>query len=240
MQKQIIFIFVLFISALTFAQQDATINITGHASKLVAPDKAVFSINIRANKKTESESYKAMTDISDELLKRLKNEGFTETQIKLTDYSIQMEYDYSTGKARKLGYISSQNLIIKFAVDKRKILDLYAKLTANEMEGVSINFGTECSDSLKAKVQNELIVMALNDAKEKATLIATTTDCKIKSVADVSYKVFSNTVSTVYSAKSYSFRESVSDEQQASDYFSINEIEFTEDIKVTYWIQNLH
>lgn len=241
MKKQIILIVALCIGSLTFAQQDATINITGHASKLVAPDKAIFSIHIRANKKTESECHKAMTEISNELLNRLKKEGFTESQIKLTDYSIQMEYEYIAGTRKKKGYISSQNLIVKFAVDKRKILDLYAKLTANEMEGVSINFGTECSDSLKAKVQNELIVMALNDAKEKATLIATTTDCKIKSVADVSYKVFSNTVSTVYSAKSYSFRESVSDEQQqASDYFSINEMEFVEEIKVTYWIQNLH
>lgn len=241
MKRQIIFIITLFIGHLTFAQQDATINITGHASKLVAPDKAIFSIHIRANKKTESESYKAMTDISNELLNRLKKEGFTESQIKLTDYSIQMEYDYSSDKAQKKGYTSSQNLIVKFPLDKRRVLTVYSNLTANEMEGVSINFGTECSDSLKNKVQDELIVLALNDAKEKATLIATTTDTKIKSIADVSYKVVSNNYSPVYSAKNFSVRGIVSDEQQqASDYFSINEIEFSEDVKVTYWIQNLH
>lgn len=241
MKKQIVLIVALFIGSLALAQQDATINIVGHATKMVLPDKAIFNINIRANRKTEQESTKAMTELSDEILNRLKKEGFTESQIKLTDFSIQQEFDYSTGKPRKQGYISSQNLIVKFPVDKRKILNLYAHLTANEIEGVSINFGTECSDSLKNKIQNELIVFALNDAKEKASLIAVTTDTKIKSVADVSYKLVSN--GPYYPqrmlGKAMMIAETT-DAGGASDYFSINEIEFAEEIKVTYWIQSLH
>ena len=238
--KNVIFLLcVTLIGFSGFAQQDATINIVGHATKLITPDKAIFSINIRANRKTEPESFKAMTDMSDEILKRLKKEGFAELQIKLTDYSIQMEYDYSSGKPKKLGYISSESLIVKFPLDKRKILNVYSNLTDNDVEGVSINFGTECSDSLKNKVQNDLIVVALHDAKQKAELIASTTECKIKSVADVSYKLISNMpypqpMNTRYSMKAESGGA------EASDYFSINEMEFDEEIKVTYWILNNH
>jgi uncharacterized protein len=238
MKKQIILFFAILMSNSFFAQQEATINIVGHASKMVTPDKAQFFISIRASKKTEPESYKAMTEISNEILNRLKKEGFTESNIKLTDYSVQMEFDYSTGKAKKTGYVSSQNLTVKFPIDKRRILNLYDHLTANEMEGVSINFSTECSDSLKNKIQNDLIVLALNDAKEKANLIATTTDCKIKSVADVSYKIAANVIYPQAMVRSYAMKATNDSGTQASDFFSINETEFSEDIKVTYWIQS--
>ncbi len=240
MKKQILLFIALFIHCGIFAQQDATINITGHASKMVMPDKAIFSLQIRATKKTEPESFKALTEISNEVLNRLKKEGFTESQIKLSNYSVQQEYDYSSGKAIKKGYTSSQSLIVKFPVDKRRILNLYANLTANEMEGLSINFGTECSDSLKTKIQNELIVLSLNDAKQKAELIASTTDCKIKSVADVSYKVFTNPIYPQMDNMRFSMKAAANSEGGASDYFSLSEIEFTEEIKVTYWITNLH
>ena len=238
MKKQIILFIAILISNSFFAQQEATINIVGHASKMVTPDKAQFLISIRTSKKTEPESYKAMTDISNEILNRLKKEGFKESDIKLTDYSVQLEYDYSAGKTKKTGYVSSQNLTVKFPIDKRKILNLYDHLTANEMEGVSINFSTECSDSLKNKIQNDLIILALNDAKEKANLIALTTDCKVKSVADVSYKIASNVIYPQAMAMAKFTHPIVTDETEASDFFSINETEFNEEIKVTYWIQS--
>jgi uncharacterized protein len=237
MKKQIILMIAVLISNSFFAQQ-STINIVGHASKMVTPDKAQFFISIRASKKTEPESYKAMIDISNEILNRLKKEGFNESNIKLTDYSIQMEYDYSAGKAKKTGYVSSQNLTVKFPIDKRRILNLYDHLTTNEMEGVSINFSTECSDSLKNKIQNDLIVLALNDAKEKANLIASTTDSKIKSVADVSYKIASNVIYPQAMVRSYAMKATNDKMIEASDFFSINETEFSEEIKVTYWIQS--
>lgn len=240
MKKRFVLIVALFISCVTFAQQDATINITGQASKMVIPDKAIFSLHISANRKSEPESFKAMTEISNEVLNRLKKEGFTESQIKLADYSVQVEYDYSSGKPKKSGYISSQSLIVKFPIDKRKILSLYAKLTADEMEGLSISFGSECSDSLKAKIQNELIVLSLNDAKQKAELIAVTTETKIKSVADVSYKVFTNPMYPPMMSSHFGSMKAENAVGPASDFFSLNEIEFTEEIKVTYWIQNLH
>lgn len=236
--KKILFFVAIAFSLSTIAQQNATINIVGNARKMITPDKAVFFINVRASRKTEPESYKAMTDISNEVLNRLKKEGFNESQIKLTDYSVQMEYDYSTGKARKTGYVSSQSLIVKFPLDKRKILTAYNNLTANEMEGMNMNFSTECSDTLKNRVQNELIVAALNDAKQKATLIATTTDCKIKSVADVSYKVISQGSFPMPMAERMMVKSMAMDAgNAASDFFSINEVEFSEEIKVTYFIQ---
>jgi uncharacterized protein YggE len=107
------------------------------------------------------------------------------------------------------------------------------------MEGVSISFSTECSDSLKNKIQNELIVLALNDAKEKANLIAITTDSKIKSVADVSYKIASNVIYPQAMERTFALKVANDSGIQASDFFSINETEFSEEIKVTYWIQSV-
>ena len=55
---------------------------------MVLPDVAIFGLNPEATEKSETESFKKKSDLSQEVLKRLKANGYTENQIKLTNYSI--------------------------------------------------------------------------------------------------------------------------------------------------------
>ena len=66
----------------------------GEAKKTVLPDKAIINLNISVVKNTESESFKNLNEISGLLLKRLKNEGFSDEQIKLNDFSISTTHDF--------------------------------------------------------------------------------------------------------------------------------------------------
>ena len=123
------------------AQHSSSIHIVGEAKKMVLPDVAIFELKMEATEKSETESFKKLTDLSQEVLKRLKTDGYTENQIKLTDFSVDRnEYILKT-KEKKITYTSSQSLIVKFAVDKKRLLDSYNHLTANQIKGLSIEIG---------------------------------------------------------------------------------------------------
>jgi len=228
-----------------YAQHSPSIHIVGEAKKMVLPDVAVFELKLEATEKSETESFKKLTDLSQEILKRLKADSFTEQQIKLTDFSVDRnEYILKT-KEKRITYTSSQSLVVKIAVDKKRILNMYNHLTANQVNGLSISSSTECSDTLKDRIQKELIVKALNDAREKAELIAKTTGNKISSIEQIGYKTDFNTEDTKVEFARFSSPKIVKDEEIREDekvtnslstlsYFTINEVEFNEVIKISY------
>jgi len=182
-----------------YAQHSPSIHIVGEAKKMVLPDVAVFELKLEATEKSETESFKKLTDLSQEILKRLKADSFTEQQIKLTDFSVDRnEYILKT-KEKRITYTSSQSLVVK----------------------------------------------ALNDAREKAELIAKTTGNKISSIEQIGYKTDFNTEDTKVEFARFSSPKIVKDEEIREDekvtnslstlsYFTINEVEFNEVIKISY------
>ncbi len=240
----LLFAFMIFNSK---AQHLQEIHIVGEAKKMILPDVAIFELKMESTEKTETESFRKLTDLSQEVLKRLKADSFTEQQIKLTDFSVNKNEYILKNKEKKITYSSYQSLIVKFPIDKKKILNTYSDLTANTIKGLSISSSTECSDSLKKRIQKELIVIALNDAWEKADLIAKSTGYYISSVEQIGYKTnYDNNYTKAEMVKftaptivkdEFEFKEVNKPEVQTSlSFFSINEIEFSEEIKVSYSI----
>lgn len=161
----------------------------GEAKETFAPDQAVFNFNVSAVKKSESESLQEMNRISAVLLEKLSGMGFTKEQLKLTDYSIDQEYDYSSGKTKVTGYKAYQNFELKFPINKEKILKIFETVTLGQEKGLTCSFSTSSSDSLVKAVNERLMVAAVLNAREKAELIAKTTDCSITSVANVNFNL---------------------------------------------------
>jgi len=233
-------VFLLFIVCLHLSatgqviQKEPTITLIGQANKSVMPDKAVFNLRVSSLRKTETESFEAMTAVSNEVTKRLKAEGFTEKDIKLTDYSVQMQYDYSDEKPKLAGYISSQSFIVKFPLDKKRMMKVYSALASDDMKELSVNFFTECSDSLKKKIQQELITAALKDARENAELIAKSSGNTVKGISDINYKAYGPDVRPYDNMA----RAGMMMEKGApsTEFFTINEQQFVEEVKVVYTI----
>ncbi|MFY8108694.1 MAG: SIMPL domain-containing protein [Bacteroidia bacterium] len=213
------------------------IQLKGESNIKILPDLGIFYIQINATAKTEAECNERLNKLNDELMKRLKTEGFTPEQIKLTNYSISAEWDYKDGKSKKIGYKSYQDFRIEFKLDKKRILSVYNKLSENKSENVSINFGTDCSDELKKKTKNELIVLAIKDATQKAQLIAETTGNKLGNMEFIRYGIASNQTNFPMPMESKVAYAVMSDSnEERAENFSINEIEFTEEIEMSFMI----
>lgn len=227
----------------SFSQRVASLDVIGEAKKMVLPDKAIINLDISVVKNTELESFKNLNEISVLLLKRLKNEGFSDEQIKLNDFSISTTHDF---KEKKPKYQVSQNLVVKFPLDKQRIFKIYSKLIKDSIQGVGIILQTECSDELSQKIQEELIVMAMKDAKRKASIIAAQSEYNILSVSNIGYKYYSDNNEQVGNSIRFVPPVIKPDEQADEEeeivpnstlYFSINEQEFSEQVKVTYLIE---
>lgn len=176
-------------SSYSFAQEKGIIEVVGEAKEVYAPDQAVFNFNVSATKKSEAESQLEMIRVSTILQERLMKLGFTKEQLKLTDYSIDQDYDYSGPKMKILGYKAYQNFELKFPIDKERILKVFETVTFEQNKGIEATFSTSTSDSLLKVIENRLIVAVLKDAREKGELIAKNINCKIVSVSGVSMNV---------------------------------------------------
>jgi uncharacterized protein YggE len=213
------------------------IQLKGESNIKILPDLGIFYIQISATAKTETECNERLNKLNDELMKRLKTEGFTAEQIKLTNYSISAEWDYSDGKSKKTGYKSYQDFRIEFKLDKKRILSVYNKLSENKSENVSINFGTDCSDELKKKTKNDLIILAIKDATQKAQLIAETTGNKLGNMEFIRYGIVSNITNFPMPMETkVAFAAMGDSNEERAENFSINEIEFTEEIEMSFMI----
>jgi len=221
----------------TFAQQTtSTINVNGRAKKMIMPDLAVFAVNVSATDQEESAAVKRLNDLSNDVLTKLKKEGFTEQQIKLTGYSININYDYSQGGTpRKISYTARQSINLKFVLDKDRVLRMYNTLAADQTGGVEVNFYTDASETLRTSTSNELIQAAIKDARDKADMMAKAAGYSVKKVLDISYDVEQRGYpQPVYAEKTMSRMEAPQDNNQ--NYFTVNEMEFNEAVRLTYQI----
>lgn len=236
--------FMIFLMALTVpyvpyaqGQTPATINVMGKSKKLIMPDLAVFNVHMSATDKDEALAVKQMNDLVNETLGRLKKEGFTEQQIKLTGYAVNINYDYSQGKPRKTSYTAWQSVTVKFPMEKDRVLNVMNKLTANQSEGLQVNFYTDVSDDLKTKTSNELVTQAIQDAKAKADMMAKAAGYRVKNVLDITYGVDLRQYPqpVMYDKRAMNMEAAQSGEN--ANYFTVNEIEFNEEVKLTYAIE---
>jgi hypothetical protein len=242
MNKKLILLLVILIGITLnqlMAQNTITphIQLKGESTIKILPDLGIFFIQISAVAKTEADCNERLNKLNDELMKKLKAEGFTSEQIKLTNYSISAEFDYSNGKSKKTGYKSYQDFRIQFKLDKKKILSVYNKLSETKSENVSINFGTDCSDELKKRTKNELIVLAIKDATQKAQLIAETTGNKLGNIEFIRYGIVSSSQNFPMQMESkVAFAVMSDSNEERAENFSINEIDFSEEIEISFMI----
>ncbi len=220
-------------------QAQATgIALAGESRKLVTPDVAILYLNLNADAKTESESLEKLARRQQEILKQLKAEGFTEEQIKLSNFSVNARYDYGkNGEAKRIGFTANQSYVVKFPLDKQRLLKVYKSLSSqNTNADLSISMGNECSEALKEKTELELIKIAVKNAGIRATTLAEASGMKLGVVEFIRYHLDAESIVPRFAEMKMLAAAPVADAsgQQFSTDFSIQEIEFSERVEIRY------
>ena len=243
MIKKTILVLSMLIAFTAYTQNTAqTISLTGEAHKKVTPDMAVISFSIIGKDKEENIALTKLNTLTQQIIDKITSAGFTKDQLKIADYNLNEDYDYTNGKSKKIGYAASQTIVLKFKIEKEKLSKLFGKFSNEKTENVNVNFDTEISEELQDKTTNELIVLAIKDATKKASLIAETAKLKIKTTKDIEYKILSNGFNPYLAGETrLRFNSSMRKDNAESSFLNINinEVDLGETIKIIFLVEAL-
>lgn len=158
-------------------------SVVGSGTVYAKADIANIQVGFKSGiKKTAAEATTESTKKMNDIIAALKKLGIDEKDIKTSDYNLSPSYNWTTDKGQVLvGYEVSQNLTLKIR-DLSKIGDVIARTTeqgANQIGNVSFTIDDEFA------LKNQAREMAIEKAKEKASLIAKQAGMKLGEVKGV-------------------------------------------------------
>lgn len=185
--------------ALSFslAVAETKISVSGSGETRISADTAVISLGVNARDKNVLKAQQKVNEAIAAIRKALIEQGVPEENI-TTDYiNINPIYDYSFDLARLTAYSANTILAIKVTdMDKvGALIDAAFEAGANDLNGITFS----ASDTREAKA--EALKLAVEDAKQKAEILAAAAGLRITGIEIISeggVYSYSNTVGNVY------------------------------------------
>jgi len=238
--KKLIVICLVLSSIVSYGQEITTLSLTGVAHKKVQPDRFNVNVDLKAEGKSQKESFNSLNILFAKVLNELKSLNFSQDEIKMNDYSFYTRNVASEKSKQDIRCYATQSLILDFKLDKDRIFKIYAILLNSAKDGISLNFTTSISDSLMNKTNNELAVSALLDAQKKAELISATSKLKIMSVKNITYHSsgdYNDEAAVVKFVPPILKADEEESNSETDNYFSIADVILTDQVKVTYYLE---
>lgn len=159
------------------------ISVSGQGKTYAKPDVAVLVLGVESRGSKVSDIVKDNTNKMNKIIKDVKDLGVDEKDIQTTQYSITPEYNWTERSGRVfVGYILNQQITAKIR-DFEKIGTILDKATADGANAVGdLQFTIDSPE----KVQAEARAKAIDQAKEKAKVLAGQSGLKIVKLVNVS------------------------------------------------------
>ncbi|MBO7358366.1 MAG: SIMPL domain-containing protein [Clostridia bacterium] len=198
MKKLIVMILALCLAlSFSLAVAETKISVSGSGETRISADTAVISLGVNARDKNVLKAQQKVNEAIAAIRKALIEQGVPEENI-TTDYiNINPIYDYSFDLARLTAYSANTILAIKVTdMDKvGALIDAAFEAGANDLNGITFS----ASDTREAKA--EALKLAVEDAKQKAEILAAAAGLRITGIEIISeggVYSYSNTVGNVY------------------------------------------
>lgn len=190
MKKHIVFYslgFLLLLASLTLhAEEKPTIQVNGNGSIEVMPDYIHVQVTVEKTRKNKVDAKKEVGIITQQVLDAAKKLNIHSKHIEASAIFARPEYQWNNNKRTHIGEVVNRTVNIKlYALDNYSALaEELLKLDIQQMQQQGFGY-----DDIEAH-QNKALVIAINNAKAKAELIANTLKTHISGVYQVS--AFSN------------------------------------------------
>ncbi|AEE96374.1 SIMPL domain-containing protein [Mahella australiensis] len=154
----------------------------GEGKVMAKPDRATINMGVQIDDKDAKTAQTQNAQKMDAVVKKLKALGISDEDIKTSQYNVFPQYDYSEDKSTLRGYqvVNMVNVTIKDTAKLGDIIDQATQAGANRMDSIAFTI------SEPDKYYNEAIAKAIEQAKEKANVMANTAGVKIKATINVS------------------------------------------------------
>lgn len=159
--------------------------VSGEGEVAAVPDTAQVMLGVTASSPTVEAAKTQVNTKTNDIIASLKELGIEERFIKTTNYSINPNYDYSSGDTGTItGYNVSQNLEVevKPIETANKAVEVATEKGANMIGGITFVLNDEDREALEKEARKE----AIEKAKTKAADIASAAGIKLGRIVSVS------------------------------------------------------
>ena len=177
------------------------IEIVGEAHMEVQPDLATVTMHIEVGPMPFDGVVQALQQKVSTVTKRLTKLGYSNQEFKTTTYRLAEDVRYENRKQVSYGYKGYQTVKLEFANKPEKIGSINQSFSGSE-EGLRLSYGFKISDPLQKSTEEQLLQMAMKDAKSKALLLSKAGEFSLGSIQKVQYASHArNSPSPVYRAE---------------------------------------
>lgn len=229
-----ILLLLLILPGSILAQTKSEITAEGRATKKVKPDVVKLSVQVSKEEASEKEVLKQLNDEVSQLEKFFAKAGIPKTAVKISSYNVRKGYDDDKSKKK---YEATTALEITFNLDNKVLDAFYGELQAGSYKDVFVDYETSLSAELEKKTKEQLVIMAIADAKQKAEAIAKALGVKIIGISHVSK--YGREVKAIVEEVKYKAMAAPAAASAPRTVFSdyeVQEIEEQEDITVIFEI----
>ncbi|MEO8581879.1 MAG: SIMPL domain-containing protein [Patescibacteria group bacterium] len=156
----------------TTTQKQGTFDVTGQSEVTVVPDNAELTLGLEVTKPKVAEAQIQVNQVISDLTTKLKTMGIDAKDIKTQNYSVNPNYDYTTGTQRTNGYrvSSSLRVNVKQFDQINGIIDTATAAGVTEIGNVQFTLSDEKEAEVKQQARKEAIDKAKNNASELSGL----------------------------------------------------------------------
>ncbi|WP_439882192.1 SIMPL domain-containing protein [Pontibacter sp. MBLB2868] len=162
------------------------LQITGKGKLAITPDIILLSFNASAHEWEYEKTVTALNEKVEELRTIIEKEGIERKNLKTKDFSIRKDTSRNkkTEEYEFNGYKANHNLELELPLEKKLLNTLLNKI-AKQLDNLDFSIAFGVRDATQH--QQQLILNAVEKAKENAALIAQATGVELKEIIDIDY-----------------------------------------------------
>ncbi|MFZ0535080.1 MAG: SIMPL domain-containing protein [Anaerolineales bacterium] len=173
--------------------QPRTINVTGNAQVILAPDIAYISIGVHSEAKAAKEAVASNNSQTQAVIDAIKGQGVDAKDIQTTNFSVYQQEKFAPTGEDLGSFFMTDNTVYVTMRNIAKIGDILdASISAGANSIYGINFDVQDKESALATGRDQAMV----DAKSQAEQLAKASGAKLSDVQSISY--YSSSPSPIY------------------------------------------
>lgn len=185
------FLLLTFISTAQNEKSSKTLEVVGTAKISITPDVGVLNINVNQIDSLFSSAINGLNRKSKNITDQLKEIGFEQSAIKTRDFDVEKNQVYRNNQRIDSGYVARQQIQLEFKNNKDNITKILTQFS-NSSTAFNLNFGFKLSETLREKVQEQIIELATRDAFRKAKILSDASGIEIGEVRTINYGYMAN------------------------------------------------
>ena len=166
------------------------IKVRGTATTSSVADLVQITIDLNSENLVHSDAMSELDDKIKQLVDALSTTGFTGNDLKTSNYSTKVKYNYEKyddyGNSNKIfdGYICTQSLNLSFDFSKEKLNEVLSALSTYTSK---LNFYIQFSAKDKSTIKRDLLNAISSDARNRAEILCSASGVKLGELIEINY-----------------------------------------------------